>query len=280
MGKNLTFKKELRHYHRGDETVVACLDTPVGEDGIAHRCIAECDNNPRTIVQSDSHYLVGPIVDRLHAFEELGYEPEEIKEIIRRYRMYRLAMTSYYGGFHCTTMPKDIDEMHEFDILATENIVEKVKENILDKQFNVKKSGPNPWGSLPEIKDVKFNKPATIVFWKDGTKTVVKAQPGEPYDPEKGLAMAISKRALGNKGNYYNTIQKHLEGHEYEHEVVHVDMYIDLHRHANAIADTAQKAYGVLFDILNDKKATKADILHAVEEALGYLGETAEEDTE
>lgn len=58
--------------------------------------------------------------------------------------------------------------------------------------------------TLPEIKDVIFNDPATIVFWADGTKTVVKAD-NEPYDPEKGLAMAISKKVLGNKHEYYHT---------------------------------------------------------------------------
>ena len=51
---------------------------------------------------------------------------------------------------------------------------------------------------------VIYNDPATIAFWSDGTKTVVKAQPGDIFDPEKGLAMAIAKKACGNKGNYYN----------------------------------------------------------------------------
>lgn len=60
------------------------------------------------------------------------------------------------------------------------------------------------------IKNVIFNDPATIVFWSDGSKTVVKAQDGEPYDAEKGLAMAISKKALGNKGNYCNVFKKWL----------------------------------------------------------------------
>ena len=43
-----------------------------------------------------------------------------------------------------------------------------------------------------KIKDVIFNDPATIVFWEDGGKTVVQCQNGEEFDPEKGLAMAIS----------------------------------------------------------------------------------------
>ena len=59
------------------------------------------------------------------------------------------------------------------------------------------------------IKKVIFNEPATIVFWGDGTKTVVKDSEGK-FDPEKGLAMAISKKALGNKGNYYDVFRKWL----------------------------------------------------------------------
>ena len=59
------------------------------------------------------------------------------------------------------------------------------------------------------IKKVKFNPPATIVFWTDNTKTVVKCS-GEDYDPEKGLAMCISKKVLGDKGNYYEVFKKWL----------------------------------------------------------------------
>lgn len=65
---------------------------------------------------------------------------------------------------------------------------------------------------LPEIDKVIFNPPATIVLWGDGTKTVVKCNEVYPfYDEEKGLAMCIAKKALGNKGNYYNTFKKWLE---------------------------------------------------------------------
>lgn len=60
--------------------------------------------------------------------------------------------------------------------------------------------------AMDKIKNVIFNNPATIVFWSDGTKTVVKAA-GEPFDPEKGLAMAIAKYFFDNQG-YYNDIFK------------------------------------------------------------------------
>lgn len=73
--------------------------------------------------------------------------------------------------------------------------------------------GTNRGNYIPPIKNVIFNDPATIVFWADNTKTVVKAD-DEEFDPEKGLAMAISKKALGNKGNYFNEIKKWVEKYE------------------------------------------------------------------
>ena len=57
------------------------------------------------------------------------------------------------------------------------------------------------------IKDVIFAPPATIVYWSDGSKTVVKCSEKDVFDPEKGLAMAIAKRCGGNKGGYYKEIQ-------------------------------------------------------------------------
>lgn len=47
-----------------------------------------------------------------------------------------------------------------------------------------------------QVSRVIFSAPATIVFWSDGTKTIVKAY-DEPFDKEKGLAMAICKKYLG-----------------------------------------------------------------------------------
>lgn len=61
------------------------------------------------------------------------------------------------------------------------------------------------------IKRVIFNPPATIVFWNNGMKTVVKAQNGEPFDREKGLALAIIKGASGNRSSYYKDIRRWCE---------------------------------------------------------------------
>ena len=74
---------------------------------------------------------------------------------------------------------------------------------------------PISMNDLPIVKvvDVIFNDPATIIIWADGTKTVVKAE-NEKFDPEKGLAMAISKKVLGNKHNYYEVFKKHVGRYE------------------------------------------------------------------
>lgn len=58
------------------------------------------------------------------------------------------------------------------------------------------------------IKKVIFNEPATIVFWADGTKTVVKCGEDDIWDPEKGLAMAVTKKFFGNEGFYYDIFKK------------------------------------------------------------------------
>ena len=91
------------------------------------------------------------------------------------------------------------------DIKATEELAKRYLNSIYCKKPRL----------VPRNKNVIFNDPATIVFWSDNTKTVVKAQ-NEPFDPEKGLAMAICKRALGNEGNYCNEIKKWLPKEENE----------------------------------------------------------------
>lgn len=44
-----------------------------------------------------------------------------------------------------------------------------------------------------------FNSPATIVFWADGTKTVVKCMKHDLYDKEKGFILCVLKKAFGDK---------------------------------------------------------------------------------
>ena len=53
-----------------------------------------------------------------------------------------------------------------------------------------------------EIKRVIFNNPVTVVLWADGTKTKVRAQKGDTFNKETGLAMCIAKKVFGYAGSF------------------------------------------------------------------------------
>ena len=57
---------------------------------------------------------------------------------------------------------------HKYNLAIVDCSIDSVSDWILE---------PNTT-KLPEIKNVIFNEPATIIIWKDGTKTVVKCQEG------------------------------------------------------------------------------------------------------
>lgn len=86
----------------------------------------------------------------------------------------------------------------------------KIKLDGIIEQYSSMESGVSniPFDMMYE--KVIFNEPATIVIWKDGSKTVVKCQKNDEYDPEKGLALCFMKKALGNKGNFNNILKKEL----------------------------------------------------------------------
>ena len=68
----------------------------------------------------------------------------------------------------------------------------KSSQNSLKGESTMKNTNNKPTPSNP-IEQVIFNGPATIVYWKDGCKTVVKCQEGAMNDHEKGLAMAVAR---------------------------------------------------------------------------------------
>ena len=93
------------------------------------------------------------------------------------------------------------------DILDTRKRAEKFEKenNKMTKEAAMKELGIQEVADL-RIKNVIFNKPATIVLWEDGTKTVVKCQKGDKYDKEKGLAFCILKKIYGTG---FNDIMKY-----------------------------------------------------------------------
>ena len=184
INKRLTYKRRLKHYNPGEETVVIAIPA-----------------NDVFIRESDSplfDFLAGKVADKLYAYEELGYEPEELHVIIKHFR----ALQEVYDS-----RPKD----YAFDNFKAGLLQSCMYSYVMN---DIKSTG-EAWTALSKtIKNVIFNDPATIVFWLDGTNTVVICQEGDTFDPEKGLVMAIAKKFFGNKGNYCNEIKKWTEKYE------------------------------------------------------------------
>ena len=132
------------------------------------------------------------------------------------------------------------------------------------------------YGLSLTIKDVIFNPPATIVLWMDGTKTVVKDQGEVFYDPEKGMAMAVAKKAFGNQGNYYNQFAKYLDIYEKKQEDESTQLYP-----TSVLQDTVEKLKERLwkanynskcnYDAIHNAKRTKIDTKIVFEDRINAL---------
>ena len=113
-------------------------------------------------------------------------------------KMYNMYMNSSYGA----------------EGISTSNVATGTINNA---SVSTRKVAYNSMRKRTKIKNVIFNDPATILFWSDGTKTVVKCGENDIYDPEKGLAMAVAKKYLGtNKShsNYMDEFKKWLPKEE------------------------------------------------------------------
>lgn len=126
------------------------------------------------------------------------------------------------------------------------------------------------YGLSLTIKDVIFNPPATIVFWMDGTKTVVKDQGEVFYDPEKGMAMAVAKKAFGNQGNYYNQFSKYLDIYEKKQEAESTSFYAN-----TVLDDIIEKFRNSLtktnYNTVSNEKRTKIDTKIVFEDRINAL---------
>lgn len=63
------------------------------------------------------------------------------------------------------------------------------------------------------VVDVIYNDPATVVYWSDKTRTVVKCQPGDTYDPKTGFLLALCKKVCGNTGCYNDLLRECIPGY-------------------------------------------------------------------
>ena len=61
---------------------------------------------------------------------------------------------------------------------------------------------------------INEKKKTTVAIWGDGSKTVVKCQPGDEFDAEKGIAMCFVKRSFNNRGCYNDWMREVISANE------------------------------------------------------------------
>lgn len=73
-------------------------------------------------------------------------------------------------------------------------------------------SGRYPWGENEKkgfsVDHIFYDDVATVVFWTDGTKTVVRCPEGKPYDEYSAFCAALAKKIYGNNSKLQREIKK------------------------------------------------------------------------
>ena len=102
----------------------------------------------------------------------------------------------------------------EFSVYGSFGEISELRANMPINRYNYLTATNYNLIKTPMITKVIFHDPATIVYWQDKTKTVVKCKDGETFDKEKGLAMCISKKLLGDE--FHSEFRKYTEDKEAE----------------------------------------------------------------
>lgn len=94
------------------------------------------------------------------------------------------------------------DPKHIAQIIDEVNKAKKEKETAMEKDIR------DYIGCY--VKDISFDPPYTTIVWEDDTSTSVFCK-DEPYDSEKGFAMAVLKKLFGDE--YYKCMKEELTDH-------------------------------------------------------------------
>lgn len=62
--------------------------------------------------------------------------------------------------------------------------------------------------TIPKVKKIIYHDPATIVFWEDGTKTVVKRMEDQEFSKYYGFLAALAKKCYGNNSKVQRIIER------------------------------------------------------------------------
>lgn len=90
---------------------------------------------------------------------------------------------------------------------------EELRKEILNKMATINVAETKSFYSL-NVSKIIFNPPATIVFWEDGTKTVVKCAAEDEFSEYYGFLAALGKKVYENNSQIKKLIDEKAERHE------------------------------------------------------------------
>lgn len=127
------------------------------------------------------------------------YEKLEIKQVKdfdtdTAWREYLTATTEFIKDSKAT-QEKEANNKEEKNMGQKDTTFSEFCRRLYWGQINVAKVKPTK---------VLVQGTATIIWWSDGTKTVVKCQKGDKMDPEKGIAMCVMKKFMGTNETHSN----------------------------------------------------------------------------
>ena len=158
-----------------DARIVSALDFLFGGN-----CMCSGDTDWDEEERLETH---NSVLDRSHHKEPLGVylDSDDVKRLYDR--IYRWGNNMRKGN---KPMSSDVKK-----------ILNSIygRENAMRKGYIYRPSKENN-SMVPN--QIIFNPPATIVFWKDGSKTVVKCAEGEKFDPYTGFCYAFTEHFLGS----------------------------------------------------------------------------------
>lgn len=131
-----------------------------------------------TTASPDNHPWIKELLNKLYGRHEFVYKapPLEFKPVTREW-LEKMMRNSY--------SPDAVLPLSAVRAIIFKNEKETAMDKTMKDYVGCK------------VLDVKFVPPYTTIFWDDGTVTRVKCA-DEPYDSEKGFAMAVMKRLFGD----------------------------------------------------------------------------------
>lgn len=171
------------------------------------KCMAIANVNPKTnavicrILKVKDHFALGSILNKSAVISVRGIELNEYDERVFnviRSSYKRHFSTNYISGTLLDQSPKLPETTTSHDSV-TNSPYDVVVDAIADAYGYYRKyvkgvESSMMYKQMPIIDRVILNDPAVIVLWSDGTKTIAMRTSDDTFDPEVGLAMAISRK--------------------------------------------------------------------------------------